>query len=290
MILSDLQKIQSSLVDIAISSPQYPSEWKSLPDAPKTLYGLGDISLLQEKKFAVVGSRRTPTNMLKLGGEIVQKLSKHFVIVTGTADGGDSAAIEGALRGGGRVICLLAGGFSSLPQGNLGLLEKVLEKGLLLSPHPFEREVRAYSYEYRNKLLAYSSDGLLVLGAGEKSGALITAKYAYKAKKKVFAFPYPPNSASGSGCNALIKSGAYLTESVEDITSQYGIVQEEKKRVSLTPDEERVYEVLQNKLSAHAAELAETLNIPVYKLRGVLAALEVKGVVVSTGGNTYAIV
>lgn len=290
MILSNLQKIQLSLVEIEISSSQYPSEWKILPDAPKMLYGLGDISLLQEKKFAVVGSRRTPTNMLKLGGEITQKLSQHFVIVTGTADGGDSAAIEGALRGSGKIICLLAGGFSALPQSNLALLEKVLERGLLLSPHPFEREVRGYSYEYRNKLLAYLSDGLLVLGAGEKSGALISAKYAKAAKRKIFAFPYPPNSASGYGCNALIKSGAYLIEGANDITSKYGIVEVEKRQVSLTPDEERVYELLQNQLSAHAMEIAERVNIPVYKIRGVLSALEVKGVIVSMGGNMYAIV
>lgn len=290
MFLSNLQKVQSNVVEIPLSAPEYPAELKILFDAPKTLYALGDISLLRERKFCVVGSRRTPPNMLKSGSEIAGKLSAHFVLVTGTADGGDSAAIEGALAAGGKVICVLAGGFSSLPQGNLELLEKVLFNGLLLSPHPFETGVRAYSYEYRNKLLAYLSEGVLVLGAGEKSGSLITAKYAKEGKKPIFALPYPPNSASGCGCNALIKEGAYLTENANDIAQKYGMVEKERKQISLTPDEEKVYRALKNMLSAHASELATITQIPVYKLRGVLAALEVKGAIVSIGGNRYAII
>ncbi len=290
MLFSNLQKVQCSIVEIPLSSPEYPAELKVIPDPPKILYVLGDISLLRERKFGVVGSRRTPLNMLKLGGEIAGKLSAHFVIVTGVADGGDSAAIEGALAANGKVICVLAGGFSALPQSNLDLLERVAEKGVLLSPYSFETGVRTYSYEYRNKLLAYLSEGLLVLGAGEKSGALISAKYAKAAKRKIFALPYPPNSASGSGCNELIKSGAYLTENAADITKHYDIVEEEKREISLTPDEERVYKALQNMLSAHATELAEIAQVPVYKLRGVLTALEVKGAIVAIGGNRYAII
>ncbi len=291
MILSNWNTVRSAVVEISPSASEYPSAWKLLPDAPEKIYAIGDISLLRRQKFAVVGSRRTPQNAMKLGEKIAKALSSHFTLVTGTADGGDTAAIEGALQGSGRVICLLAGGFSSLPQCNLNLLERVAQKGLLLSPHPFQTQVRTYSYEYRNKLLATLADGLLVLGAGEKSGALITAKYAKKHEKYIFAFPYPPNSASGSGCNRLIKEGAYLTESAGDILEKYGVNEEKKPReLVLTPDERRVYEALRDMLSAHVSELAERAGLPPYKMRGVLSALEVKGAVVNTGGNTYAIV
>ncbi len=291
MILSNWNTVRSAVVEISPSASEYPSAWKLLPDAPEKIYAIGDISLLRRQKFAVVGSRRTPQNAMKLGEEIAKALSAHFTLVTGTADGCDTAAIEGALQGSGRVICLLAGGFSSLPQCNLNLLERVAQKGLLLSPHPFQTQVRTYSYEYRNKLLATLADGLLVLGAGEKSGALITAKYAKKHEKYIFAFPYPPNSASGSGCNRLIKEGAYLTESAGDILEKYGVNEEKKPReLVLTPDERRVYEALRDMLSAHVSELAERAGLPPYKMRGVLSALEVKGAVVNTGGNTYAIV
>ena len=282
--------LPNNLTEIPFSSPDFPSEWKTLTDCPQKLYALGDISLLKGRKLAVVGSRRTPANALKLGVEIAKTLSNDVVILTGTADGGDSAAIEGALLGGGKVICLLAGGFSALPQCNLSLLEKVAKRGLILSPHPFETEVRAFSYEYRNKLLAKLCQGVLVLGAGEKSGALITAKYAESFQKPIFALPYPPNSSSGCGCNKLIKRGAHLTESAKDIADAFGIDLTEKKReFSLSPDEQKLYAALQEG-ELHATELAQKTGIPVFKMRAILSSLEVKGVVVSLGGNRYATV
>lgn len=279
-----------NLTEISLSSPQYPTAWKELSDAPERLYAFGNTALLEERRFAIVGSRRTPANALKLGEEISKILSQSFVIVTGTADGGDTAAIEGALKGSGRVICLLAGGFSALPQYNLALLERVAKKGLILSPHPYKTEVRAFSYEYRNKLLAKLCEGILVLGAGEKSGALITAKYAESFQKPIFALPYPPNSSSGAGCNALIKRGAYLTESAGDIAEKYSLDLTEKKReILLSPDEQRLYEALQEG-EMHATELAAKTGIPVFKLRAIVSSLEVKGVVVALGGNRYATV
>ena len=282
--------LPNNLTEIPFSSPDFPSEWKELPDCPQKLYALGDISLLKGRKLAVVGSRRTPANALKLGVEIAKSLSYQLVIATGVADGGDSAAIEGALLGGGRVICLLPGGFSALPQYNLELLRKVAKRGLILSPHPFETEVRAFSYEYRNKLLAKLCQGVLVLGAGEKSGALITAKYAAAFKKEIFAFPYPPNSSSGAGCNALIKKGAHLTESAEDVAERLGVDLTEKPReIALTPDEEKLYACLKEG-EAHASELAQKTGIPVFKLRAILSSLEVKGFIVSLGGNRYSAV
>ena len=281
---------KKNLIEIEFSSLDYPSEWKDLQDAPKKLYALGDISLLRERKFAVVGSRRTPQNGLKLGLEIAKSLSQAFVIATGVADGGDTAAIEGALQGSGKVVCLLAGGFSALPQYNLTLLERVIKNGLILSPHPFETEIRAFSYEYRNKLLAKLCDGVLVLGAGEKSGALITAKYAQAYRKPIFALPYPPNSSSGAGCNGLIKKGGYLTESAQDIAEKYGVdLTERKQELTLSDDERKVYEILREG-EAHVTELAAGTGIPVFRLRAMLSALEVKGIVVSLGGNRYAAV
>ena len=283
-------KLQNSLTKIPISSPDFPGEWKALSDCPERLYALGDISLLRERKLAIVGSRRTPANALKLGVDIAKTLSSQLVIATGVADGGDSAAIEGALLGSGRVLCLLPGGFSALPQYNLELLRKVAKRGLILSPHPFETEVRAFSYEYRNKLLAKLCQGVLVLGAGEKSGALITAKYAASFKKEIFALPYPPNSSSGCGCNALIKKGAHLTESAKDVAEALGLdLTENTRKITLTPDEEKLYTALKEG-EAHAGELAQKASIPVFKLRAILSSLEVKGLVVSLGGNRYAAV
>ncbi|MBE7067880.1 MAG: hypothetical protein E7381_01120 [Clostridiales bacterium] len=281
---------KKNIVAIEVGDALYPKEWENLPDKPKTLYAIGNTKLLKEEKFAIVGSRTTIATALKLGAEIAKEITQAFAVVTGVADGGDSSAIEGAILGGGKIICLLAGGFSALPQSNLTLLEKAVQAGgLLLSPHAYEVGVRAFSYEYRNKLLAFLSEGVLVTGAGQKSGALITARYAYKLKKPVFAFPYPPNAHAGVGCNAVIKAGGYLTESAEDIFKRFGLSFEKReKRVNLTQDERKVLDILREKGEAHISELGDLSGIPVFKAKALLSALEVKGLVVSLGGNRYA--
>lgn len=268
---------------------RYPSELQDLSDAPERLYAVGDLSLLQTDRLTVVGSRRTPMYALKTGKQIVEELSHTYTIVTGTADGGDSAAIEGAMLGSGRVICVLAGGFSALPQNCLSLLEKVAKRGLLLSPYPFETSVRSFSYEYRNKILATLGVGTFVLGAAEKSGALITAKYAKRFGKPVFALPYAVGASAGVGCNALIKGGGFLTENAEDILKRFGVERVAKKeRIPLSEEENALYTALRDEGELHLSELSAKAGVPAYKARALIAALEVKGLAVHLGGNRYA--
>lgn len=288
--LTDLKSLQTQLIALSKTDADYPQEWRDLPDAPQTVYALGNLALLRGRKLAVVGSRTTPTNALKLGTKICAALSSKLVIVTGTADGGDSAAAEGGLQNG-RVIAILAGGFSALPQGNLPLLERIAKHGLLLSPCEFDTPVLRFSYEYRNKLLAALCEGVFVLGAGEKSGALVTAKYAEKYQKKVFAFPYPPNSAAGEGCNALIKRGGYLVEDERDIVKPFGIELNDKKAApTLTEEENKLYAALQALCEGHILELSAKAGVPAFKAKAVLSALEVKGLAAAVGGNRYALV
>ena len=290
MLLSTQAQLQSAIVEIPQNHPLYPKEWLGLTSAPSILYAVGNTQLLKGEKIAIVGSRRTPLNALKLCEKIVEELANRLIIVTGAADGGDSAAIQAGLKTG-NVICLLAGGFGALPQGNLPLLEQVAQKGLLLSPHPFETEIRNFSYEYRNKLLAAMCESALVIGAGEKSGALITAKYAKEYGKKIFAFPYPPNAAAGVGCNRLIKQGGYLTENADDIAAVLGLdLSQTRKTIQLTADEEKIYRVLQEISEGHISEISEKAGVPSFKARALLSSLEIKGGAVAVGGNRYSVV
>ena len=275
--------------EIPISSPDYPKEWLALKDAPEKLYAVGDISLLKERKVVIVGSRRTAPPALQIGSQIAKDLSHSVAIVTGTADGGDSAVIEGALAGRGRVICLLAGGFGSVPQFNLNLLQKVEKQGLILSPHPYDTPVRNFSYDYRNKLLAALGEGTLVIGAAEKSGALITARHAWSMKKQVFALPYFPGHEAGVGCNAILRGGGILTESAFDVAAKLAINLEERKlsEVKLTVDEGKLMTTLRSMTEGHIMDLASMSGFPAYKVKALLSALEVKGAVVALGGNRY---
>lgn len=279
-----------NVVEIVKGAAAYPSEWADLSDAPDRLQCVGEIGLLATRKFTVVGSRRTPVAALRLGEEIGKTLATAYTLVSGAADGGDTAAIEGALKAHGKVICVLAGGLSAIPQANYPLMRAIMERGLLVSPYPYDTPVRSYSYEYRNKLLAALGEGTLVLGAAEKSGALITAKYAKRFGKKLFALPYAPGTACGAGCNGLIKQGAYLTESAADIFAQTGVEVSTVRRsaAALTADEEGLLAALRECGETHVTALSQRTGIPVFKARTVLSALEVKGFVVAVGGNRYA--
>ena len=185
---------------------------------------------------------------------------------------------------------MLAGGFSSLPQNNLSLLKRVMEKGLVVSPHPYDTPVRNFSYSYRNKLLAALGEATLVLGAGEKSGTLLTAKYAQELQKPVFALPYAPNSPIGAGCNALIKSGGYLTECAADVFERLGVEYTERKiAIALTEAETQTLCALKELGEGHITEISAKSGVPTFKARAILSALQVKGLVVELGGNRFSI-
>ena len=287
-VLSGFEK--KGVTPIPFPAQAYPKAWKEFPDAPLVLYAKGNLGLLKKRLFCVVGSRRTPAAALKTGEKIAETLSSQFAILTGVADGGDSAAIQGALKGSGEVVCLLAGGFSSLPKGNLDLLQSVAKRGLILAPHAEDVPARNFSYEWRNKLLAALAEGVLVLGASEKSGALITAKYAEEFKKQIFALPYPPSSGAGCGCNALIKKGAALTETAEDVLAFYGLKAAQKTEISLSENERKALAFLKDEGEAHLSELAAATGLPTFKISAVLSSLEMKGLAVKLGGNRFAAV
>lgn len=273
-------------------SEDYPKPFALLEaHAPLVLYAKGDLRLLQGRLFTAVGSRRTPANALRLASETAGVLSESFTLVTGVADGGDAAIASGVLAAGGKVVCVLAGGFGSYPKHDLAILKKAAERGLILALHAYDAPVQKYSYEYRNAALAALGEGTLVVGAGEKSGALITARYAKKYKKPVFAFPYSPGIEAGAGCNALIKSGARLAEGAADILSAFRLTAKKKKIEPIfTDDEKKLVEALRKKGEAHISELSSETAIPAFKATAILSALEMKGVVAKLGGNRYAVV
>ncbi|MBQ9117643.1 MAG: DNA-protecting protein DprA [Clostridia bacterium] len=265
----------------------YVAAWRELPDAPCVIYVQGDESLLAKGLFAVVGSRKISDAYKKAGETICKDLAGHFTLLTGVAEGGDETAAKGGLQGG-KVVCMAAGGLGRLPKDGGDFIAECKRKGAVISACPYDTPVRNYSYERRNKLIAACAEGVLVLAAGKKSGALKTAEYAFAFGKKVFALPYLPGSQTGEGCNALIKKGAYLTENLFDISSRFGINLIEKIQApSLTTEESQVYEGVKAAGESHLSALSQAVGMPVFKLAAVLAKLEVKGLVVKMGGNKF---
>lgn len=263
-------------------SKDFFDEWRDLKEPPLVQYERGNAALKHREKFAMVGSRRTCPQAMKRAENVAADLAEQYTLVTGNADGGDLAVRLGVRRAkNGGCICVLPDGLSAVKD------EKADENVLFVTEHVYNASARKFSYERRNELLAALGTGVLVVSAGEKSGTLITAKYAEAAKKPIFAFPYAPETATGRGCNALIKRGAHLTECADDVFAQTGKTSnvEQRQTASLTKDETLVFEALKQNGTGNVNTLARQTGIPVWKLSGIVTSLEIKGLIVRTGGN-----
>ena len=287
------EKILGRLNDLDIKcvtyfSEGYPEQLKHIPCPPIVLFCKGNTELLKDRLFAVVGSRRTQPVPLKECTEVAKELTRHFTLVTGTADGADTAVLDGALSSG-KIISVFACGFNHYyPSVNEKLLKKVERKGLLISEYTPQIAPARYNFPVRNRIIAALSEGTLIVSAGKKSGAGITARYALDYGKRVFAFPYSIGVTSGEGCNALIRDGATLATGYKDILEDFGISEDNKKEVFLTEDESIALKFIKDAGEAFAPDIAAKLGQPPFRIIPLLTALEIKGLIVRLGGNRYA--
>ena len=289
-VLADLKRRRIECV--TFKSADYPEQLKHTPAPPLVLYLRGRRELLSTRTFAVVGSRRTPAPVLEECKRFCAELSEYVTIVSGVADGGDSAAVKGALSTG-NVICVLPGGHDSGCYSNVNLFKKVESEGLTVSEFPPTVPVQSYTFTLRNRIIAGLSEGVLVVSAGEKSGALSTAEYATDYNKDVFAFPYNVGVAAGIGCNDLIKSGAYLCDRVSDVLSALKIVHKTQTAEAFDEaegDEAAVLNLLKAEGEMHAERIAAALNMKLTDVVTACSMLEIKGLVIRTGGNSYTII
>lgn len=287
-VLSDLDRREVAC--ITVFSEDYPERLKNTPCPPVVLYCKGNTELLSTRMFAVVGSRKTLPNIREVCTAICGELTQHFTVVTGMADGADAAAIEGAIPCG-RVISVLAHGFNfAYPSVNAGLIRNVERRGLLVTEYAPDVPPKSYHFPVRNRIIAGLAEGALVVSAGEKSGALITADYAVEYGRYVFALPYTVGVSSGAGCNALIKNGGLLVENTLDIFDIFGLDFKPRAKVTLTREEEDVLRIIEDCGEAFVQNIADKLGKQPFMLIPVLSSLEIKGLIARLGGNRYAAV
>ena len=278
---------EAGIFAVTLLSADYPAALAAIPDPPPVLYGMGNRALLQRRKFCIVGSRILPAWAEKTGRTIAEALSKRFAVVTGFAEGGDRAAIDGAIASG-SLICVLPTGVDiAYPAAHTALRREVAKRGLLLSEAAPGAKAQKFSFYARNRILAGLSEGVLVLAAGERSGTLITAHRALDYGREVFALPHNVGAAQGVGCNEMIKAGAWLCTSAKDVFAAFGMETEESPAAVLSEREQRLLSVLRETGGQHIAVLAERAGIPVFEASAVLSSLEMKGLAVRAGGNRY---
>lgn len=206
--------------------PGYPSILDSLEDPPPVLTCLGRHELLERPAVAIVGARNASANGCSFARALARRTADAgLTVVSGLARGIDAAAHEGALAGEASTIAVTASGVDlAYPPENAALMERIAADGLVVSERPMGAEPRARHFPRRNRTIAALSLGVVVVEAAERSGSLMTARLAAELGREVMAVPGTPLDPRHRGTNRLLREGATLVESVEDIRAALGPV------------------------------------------------------------------
>ena len=207
---------------ITLADETYPRGLLEISDPPAVLYAHGRIDLLQQPALAIVGSRNASAQGARNAEQFALALGEAgLTIVSGLALGIDAAAHRGALASRGSTIAVLGTGIDVVyPARNAELTAEVARRGLLLSEFPLGMSAIAHNFPRRNRLISGLARGCLVVEAAVESGSLITARCAADQGRDVFAIPGSIHSPLSKGCHALIKTGAKLVESAEDVLAE----------------------------------------------------------------------
>ncbi|TWU04564.1 DNA-processing protein DprA [Stieleria varia] len=202
----------------------YPQGLEDLVDAPPILFVRGSLDAADEMSVAMVGTRHASTYGLQQAERLSYGLARAGVtVISGLARGIDTAAHNGAINGGGRTIAVLGGGLGKIyPKENAGLAKAIAADGAVISEYAPHATSRAGMFPQRNRLIASLSLATLVIEAPDRSGSLITANLAAEQNRTVLALPGPVTSRTSRGTNQLIRDGAVLIQTVDDILEALG--------------------------------------------------------------------
>ncbi len=294
----DLDKIWEQLdaqgISILIQTDEkYPRRLRELDQPPPVIYLLGDLLPEDEWAVAVVGTRRVTAYGRQVAEEIAGTLARNGItVVSGLARGVDSISHQSALDAGGRTIAVLGSGLDRIyPPENRRLADQISTKGALISDYPPGTPPEASNFPPRNRLISGLSLAVVIVEAGQTSGALITASFAADQGRDVFAVPGNITSPGSKGTNRLIRDGAHPMLNPEQVleTLELTMVAEHRSaRVILPTDavEAQLFEAL-GREPLHIDEIRTRTAIPIEKVTATLALMELKGMVRQVGGMQY---
>ena len=280
---------------ITAADPDYPGQLLKTPDPPLFLYVKGTLMPEDGNAVALVGTR-TPTHYgLAVTRRMAYELaSRKITVVSGMARGIDTQAHKGALEAKGRTIAVLGCGIdTAYPPENRGLMEAIARCGAVVTENPFGTKPESGYFPARNRIISGLSAGTVIIEAAEDSGSLITADYAIKQDRKLFAVPGNIGSPLSRGTNSLIKQGARLVETAGDVLKELHIYKGsnapakiDRQLPPLTAEETSVYKTITDDPKHIDAIMAESRSAP-GKLSGLLITLELKGLVKQLPGKYF---
>ncbi len=292
--LEELSRKKISIV--TREDKRFPPELLTIPDPPICLYVKGKIerfNFSQNYCIAVVGTRKPTSYGQQIAQKFVSELtSSGFVIVSGMALGIDTIAHTSALEARGKTIAVLGCGVDIVyPQSNLTLYRKIIENdGLVISEFPPGHFVLKGLFISRNRIISGLSRGVLVVEGAADSGALITARFAAEQGKEVFAPPGPLTSEMSQAPNLLLKEGARLVTSIDDILLELNLKMYPKRKEMIRPqlseDEKKIFDLLTRE-SIRVDDVVTSTKISLETVLSILSSLEIKGIVEKNSEGKY---
>jgi DNA processing protein len=290
----ELQRVlQAGAAVLTWEDPAYPELLKQVESAPPVLYVRGQILGQDEWSVAVVGTRHASSYGREVARVLGSELAKAgATVVSGLALGVDTVAHRAALEASGRTIAVLGSGVDQIyPPQNRGLAQAVAEQGAVVSEYGIGTRPDANNFPPRNRIISGLSRCVIVVEAGERSGALITARFAAEQGREVFAVPGNILSPGSVGCNGLIQQGATPLLSVTDVLEQLKLSrlaeqQSLRQEVAVDPSEAALLTQLTQE-PIHIDELVRATALPAGQLSGLLTLLELKGLVRQCAPMSY---
>ena len=294
----DLEKIWNELAAKGISvlilpDETYPRRLRELEQPPPVLYVHGELIPDDEWAVAVVGTRRVTAYGRQVAEDIAGTLARNGItVISGLARGVDSIAHQAALSAGGRTVAVLGSGLDRIyPPENRRLSEQIATSGALISDYPPGTPPEASNFPPRNRLISGLSLAVVIVEAGQTSGALITAAFAADQGREVFAVPGNITTPGSKGTNRLIQDGAQPLLNPEEILEALEltmVAEHRTARVALPADavEASLFETL-GREPLHIDEIRTRTDFPIEKVTATLALMELKGMVRQVGGMNY---
>lgn len=273
---------------ISLECEKYPYLLKQISRPPLFLYVCGNLSLLSQPQIAFVGSRKASLSAIQTTFELVKGLKQQTsaISVSGLALGIDAACHQASIANSLPTIGVLGCGVDVVyPKRHKALYAEVSSKGALVSEFLLGTKPVATMFPRRNRIISGMSVGTIVVEAKIKSGSLVTAKYAAEQNREVFAVPNNVNNPNAEGCHWLIKQGAKLTESIQDVIDEIPQITTETKIIENKSSESLAYDPLLDSVSYSATSVDQIAKLTGMSLGDVLSQLleyEMRGLVAST--------
>jgi DNA processing protein len=301
----ELERVAKAQIRLLVKdTPEYPASIASIPDPPLLLYVRGELTPADACAVALVGSRQCTDYGRRIAARLATGLARAgATVISGLARGIDGVAHRASLEAGGRTIAVLAGGLSRIyPPEHKELADQVAASGALMTESSMAQEPLPGLFPARNRLISGLSRVVIIVEAGEGSGALHTAHHAAEQGRTVMAVPGPVDAAASAGCNALIRDGVALCRGVDDVLEElHGVstveqiakagaaptpTVEKAPPPSLTDEQRRIWDFLVGGAKT-VDEMAQQLGLAAQQLGAGLMMMEMKRVVRRLPGNRY---